>query len=97
MVAETNALGKAARHLQQLKRALESENVTGTMDSPGGARIALQIPGLAGDVTCRANPRDASHWWYWHDNTPFAAAGDAALAREAATELLKLRSAQVAH
>jgi hypothetical protein len=92
VVAETNFFGQIVRHLQQLKQQLERQNVTASIDSPGGSRVTLQVPGVDGDVTCRSNPADAHHLWYWHNNKPLTPADDAAKAREAAERLLELRA-----
>jgi hypothetical protein len=56
----------------------------------------LRVPGVPGGVTCRTNPADAHHWWYWADNEAFATAHHLAQAREAAEQLLKRRDAATA-
>jgi hypothetical protein len=97
VVEQTNAFGQIVRQLQKLKRQLESDGVTARMDRSGGSRVTLQIPGLAGAITCRSNPADAHHLWYWLNNEPLTLAGDAQQAREAAKQLLqKLRAAATA-
>ncbi|GAB2841362.1 hypothetical protein GCM10027176_51520 [Actinoallomurus bryophytorum] len=92
MVAETNFLGQIVRHLEQLKQALESQNVIAHVNGIGRSGVALQIADLPGDVTCRSNPTDAHHLWFWHNNEPLTPAGSRTEAREAAAKLLELRS-----
>jgi hypothetical protein len=76
VVAEKNIFGQIVRHLQQLKRQLEREGVTATIDSPkGGTRVTLRVPGVDGDVTCRSNSADANHLWFWLNNEPLTPAG----------------------
>jgi hypothetical protein len=90
VVAETNFLGQIVRHLQKLKRQLERKDLTVTLDAPGGSRVTLHVPGIDGPITCRSNPADAHHLWYWHNNEPLTPAGDTTQAREAATKVLEL-------
>jgi hypothetical protein len=91
-VETTAPFAKMVRHLQQLKRALDDEDIAARLDSTGGSNVVLQVPGVPGDVTCRTNAADGHHWWYWHDNEPFAAAHDAEQAREATKKVLELRA-----
>jgi hypothetical protein len=93
VVAQTNFFGQILRHLQQLKRQLEREGVTATIDSPTGrTRVTLQAPGVDGVLTCRSNPADANHLWFWLNNEPLTPAGGTDQAREAAKKLLTLRA-----
>lgn len=93
MVAETNFFGQIVRHLQQLKRQLEREGVTATIDTPkGGTRVTLQVRGVDGVLTCRSNPADANHLWFWANNEPLTPAGGIDQVREAAERVLALRA-----
>lgn len=93
MVAQTNFFGQILRHLQHLKRRLESDGVTATIDVPkGGTRAILQVSGVDGDFTCRSNAEDANHLWYFHDREPLTPAGGIDQVREAAKKVLALRA-----
>jgi hypothetical protein len=93
VVAQTNFFRQIVRHLQQLKRQLEREGVTATIDAPkGGTRATLQVPGVNSTVTCRSNSTDANHLWYFHGREPLTPAGGTDQACEAATKILKLRA-----
>jgi hypothetical protein len=97
VVAETNFLGQIVRHLQKLKRQLERNDVTAILDTPGGSRVTLHVPGIEGPITCRSNPADAHHPWYWHNNEPLTPAADTTQAREAAIKILELLAEAAEH
>jgi hypothetical protein len=86
----STAFATMARHLNKLKRALSERGITAVEQSSGRSYIALRVAGLPGAITCRTNPADAHHWWYWLDNKPFTPAADAEQATVAATKLQKL-------
>lgn len=96
MVAESNVFGRIVRHLELLKQALESQNVIAHVNSTGGSRVTMQIADLQGDVTCRSNPADAHHLWFWHKNESITPAGGNTEARIAAAKLLELRTKALA-
>jgi hypothetical protein len=85
-----SAHAQVIRHLQRLKRELKRRGVIAEIKSEGGSRVWMSVPGVEGDFTCRANPRDANHLWYVHDGTPLTPAGDDDQACEAATKILTL-------
>jgi hypothetical protein len=84
------------RHLHLLKRALEREGISAVEESRGGSYVALRVAGVPGPVTCRSNPADEHHPWYWCDNEPLVPAGGINEAREAATKLKQMRALQAA-
>ena len=92
MVAETNVIRRNVRHLTQLQQQLARQNVTANMDSRSELRVTLQVPGVDGAITCRSNPKDANHPWYWHHGEPLTPAADTEQAREAAKTVLALRT-----
>lgn len=48
----------------------------------------MSVPGVDGDVTCRANRQDANHLWYFHAGKPLTPAGGEDQACDAATKIL---------
>lgn len=84
------------RRLNLLKRALERDGISAVEESSGGSYVALRIEGVPGPVTCRSNPADGHHPWYWCDNEPLVHAGGINEAREAATKLKQMRAQQTA-
>ena len=85
------------RHLQRLKRELESRGILAHINSDGASRVWMSVPDVDGDVTCRANPKDANHLWYFHDGKPLTPAGGEDQARDAATKVLEQRAEAPAH
>jgi hypothetical protein len=96
VVAQSNYYGQMVRHLEQLKQALESQNVIAHVNGTGGSRVALQITDLQGDVTCRSNPADANHLWFWHKDASLTPAGGPEEARIAAVKVVELRTKALA-
>jgi hypothetical protein len=91
VVTETlPAHAQVKQHLQRLKRELKRRGVIAQIESDGGSRVTMSVPGVDGDVTCRANPQDANHLWYFHDGKPLTPAGDEDQACDAATKVLAL-------
>ena len=62
------------RHLRRLKANLMRDDITAHVNSTGSTNATLQIPGMSEEITCRTNPADEHNWWYWHGQTPLAAA-----------------------
>lgn len=81
------------RHLNQLKRALQNDDITAVEQKKGRTYVVLLVSGLSQPVACRTNPADANHWWYWYGSGPFMPCFDAAAATEAATKLKQMRTA----
>lgn len=96
MIEPGNPYGRMVRHLEQLKHAIATQKVIAYVNGIGGSRVALRIPDLQGDVTCRSNPADANHLWFWHQNASLTPAGGPAEARIAAAKLLELRTKALA-
>ncbi|GAA4510791.1 hypothetical protein GCM10023191_073930 [Actinoallomurus oryzae] len=97
MTVQVDALqpyARVTRHLQQLEKALRQLDITAfrDLDMNGGSRIALLVYGA--EITCRTNPADAHHYWYWWRNEPVHPAHGMDEAREAA-EKLQQQIAQV--
>lgn len=93
MVTETlPSYAQVIRHLQRLKREFERRGIIARIDSGGGSRVWMSVPDVDGDFTCRANPQDANHLWYFHDGKPLTPAGDDDQACFAATKVLEQRA-----
>jgi hypothetical protein len=80
---------RVTHHLQQPIRALRQLDITAVDVScpDGGSYIALLVSGIRDRVTCRTNPADAHHYWYWCGQEPLHPAHGTDEAGEAAEKL----------
>lgn len=91
--AEAGAFGIMVGYLRQLQRALEREGITAVIyRREMGSYVELQVAGLSSAITCRNNPQDAGHWWYFQAGKPLVAAGDSAQVRNATQTIQALRA-----